>query len=165
MAASTTCPVDRNVHVGGKFLTFGLADEVYGLPILKVREIIGLMDITPVPGTPPFIKGVINLRGKVIPVTDLRAKFAVPVGEATASTCIVVVYVGELEMGLVVDRVCEVTDLPAGRIEDVPSFGCAVDVEFLCGIGKVNERIVLLLDIEKVLSVREKQRLSDMQRA
>ena len=139
----------------GKYLTFVLANEEYGLEILKVREIIGMMDITAVPRTPEFVKGVINLRGKVIPVIDLRRKFGLESAEQTEETCIIVVDVGTVEMGIVVDRVSEVLDIAATEIEDAPSFGVDVDTEFILGMGKSEGRVTILLDISKVLSGEE----------
>ena len=136
----------------GKYLTFGLAEEEYGLEILKVREIIGMMDVTAVPRTPEFVKGVINLRGKVIPVVDLRLKFGMDEVEHTDATCIIVVDVDGTEMGIIVDRVSEVLDIPGEDIEDAPSFGMDVDTEFILGMGKANDRVTILLDIGKVLS-------------
>jgi len=136
----------------GKYLTFGLADEEYGLEILKVREIIGTMDITSVPRTPAFIKGVINLRGKVIPVVDLRLKVGMTEAERTDQTCIIVVDIGEVEMGIIVDRVSEVLDIASDDIEDPPSFGDQVDTDFILGLGKANEKVTILLDISKLLS-------------
>ncbi len=135
----------------GKYLTFSLAGEEYGLEILKVREIIGVMDITAVPRTPSFVKGVINLRGKVIPVVDLRLKFEMPSVEKTEETCIIVVDVGNIEMGVVVDKVSEVLDIAGEEIEDAPSFGVNVDTNFILGMGKANGRVTILLDISKVL--------------
>jgi len=136
----------------GKYLTFGLADEEYGLEILKVREIIGTMDITSVPRTPRFIKGVINLRGKVIPVVDLRLKVGMTEAERTDQTCIIVVDVGEVEMGIIVDRVSEVLNIAEEDIEDAPSFGDQVKTDFILGLGKANEKVTILLDISKLLS-------------
>ena len=136
----------------GKYLTFSLSGEEYGLEILKVREIIGVMDITDVPRTPEFVKGVINLRGKVIPVVDLRLKFAMPEAEHTEETCIIVVNVGDVEMGIVVDKVSEVLDIAAQEIEESPSFGASVDTDFILGMGKAGDRVTILLDVEKVLS-------------
>jgi purine-binding chemotaxis protein CheW len=135
----------------GKYLTFVLADGSYGLEILKVREIIGLMDITAVPRTPPHVKGVINLRGKVIPVIDLRLKFSMPEGKRTEETCIIVVDVGSLEIGILVDKVSEVLDIAGPDIEDAPSFGTEVSTEFILGMGKANGRVIILLDIARVL--------------
>ncbi len=140
----------------GKYLTFKLGAEEYGLAILKVREIMGLMDITAVPRTPAFIRGVINLRGKVIPVVDLRTKFGMETTEDTDETCIIVVDVGEVddevEMGIVVDKVSEVLDIEAEDIEDAPSFGSSADTDFILGMGKAEDRVTILLDIGKVLS-------------
>ncbi len=138
--------------LGGKYLTFGLAGEEYGLEILKVREIIGMMDITAVPRTPEFIRGVINLRGKVIPVVDLRRKFDMPPAEATDETCIIVVDVGRVEMGIMVDKVSEVLDIASDDIEPPPSFGVSVDTDFILGMGKANNRVTILLDISRVLT-------------
>lgn len=139
----------------GKYLTFMLAKETYGLEILKVREIIGLMGITAVPQTPEYVKGVINLRGKVIPVMDLRLKFAMDEAEHTEETCIIVVQVGELEMGVIVDRVSEVLDIAAEDIEDAPQFGSDVDTRFILGMGKAGGRVSILLNIDKVVSTDE----------
>lgn len=139
----------------GKYLTFSLAGEEYGLEILRVREIIGLMEITAVPRTPGFVKGVINLRGKVIPVIDLRLKFGMEEGERTDETCIIVVDVGAVEMGIVVDKVSEVLSIAEEEIEDTPSFGVDVDTEFILGIGKAADRVTILLDIAKVLTASE----------
>ncbi len=139
----------------GKYLTFGLANEEYGLEILKVREINGMMDITAVPKTPNFVKGVINLRGKVIPVLDLRLKFGMSEAEHTDATCIIVVDVGGIEIGIIVDRVSEVLDIAGENIEDPPSFGTSNDVEFILGMGKVGSRVTILLDINKVLDSKD----------
>lgn len=149
-------------NLGGKYLTFKLAGEEYGLEILKVREIIGLMDITAVPRTPDFVKGVINLRGKVIPVVDLRLKFGMATAEHTAETCIIVVHVGEVEMGIVVDKVSEVLNITTEAIEDTPSFGANVDTEFILGMGKVGEKVSILLDIDKVLAGTEMETIASM---
>jgi purine-binding chemotaxis protein CheW len=137
---------------GGKYLTFVLAEEEYGLEILKVREINGLMPITPVPRTPDFVEGVINLRGKVIPVIDLRTKFGMDRIEATEQTCIIVVDDGRIEMGIIVDKVSEVLDIAADDIEDPPSFGVSVETDFILGMGKAGDRVTILLDISRVLS-------------
>ncbi|MGQ9524025.1 MAG: chemotaxis protein CheW [Armatimonadota bacterium] len=139
----------------GKFLTFFLGSEEYGLEILKVHEIIGMMDITPVPRTPSFIRGVVNLRGKIIPVVDLRLKFGMDAVDHTDETCIIVVQANGVQMGIVVDRVSEVLDIAEEEIEAVPSFGAEVDTAYILGIGKTGERVKLLLDIDKVLSSTE----------
>jgi purine-binding chemotaxis protein CheW len=140
----------------GKYLTFALANEEYGLEILKVREIIGYMDITAVPQTPAHVKGVINLRGQVIPVIDLRAKFGMETAEVTEETCIIVVEITQGERkfstGIVVDRVQEVLDIAGEGIEEAPQFGSAVNTDFILGMGKIGDSVKILLDIDKVLS-------------
>jgi purine-binding chemotaxis protein CheW len=141
--------------VEGKYLTFTLGAEEYGLEILKVREIIGLMEITSVPQTPIFIKGVINLRGKVIPVIDLRLKFGMEEVAATEETCIIVVDIVDMLMGILVDAVSEVMDIPAARIEPPPAFGNNISTEFILGMGKAQNKVKILLDIAKVLSQEE----------
>lgn len=136
----------------GKYLTFFLGNEEYGLEILKVREIMGMMEITAIPKSPPYIKGVVNIRGKVIPVVDLRLKFSLEPAEATDQTCIIVVDIGDLEMGLIVDRVSEVLDIAEEDIENTPSFGVNVNTDFILGMGKRGENVTTLLDICKVLA-------------
>ena len=147
---------DLGAQLAGKYMTFKLADEIYGLEILKVREIIGLMDITRVPRSADFIRGVINLRGKVIPVADLRLKFGMEPCQATDQTVIIVVQCAvsgrNLTMGLLVDQVLEVLQIEQGQIEPPPSLGeAAFEAQFILGIGKAGERVVFLLDIAKVL--------------
>ncbi|MDI6451416.1 chemotaxis protein CheW [Anaerobaca lacustris] len=140
----------------GKYLTFSLGAEEYGLEILKVREIIGYIDVTAVPQTPHHVKGVINLRGQVIPVIDLRAKFGMETAEVTEQSCIIVVEIVQEErkcsMGIVVDRVQEVLDIAGGSIEDAPRFGASVNTDFILGMGKVGDAVKILLDIDKVLA-------------
>ena len=139
----------------GLFLTFVLGKEEYGIEILRAREIIGLMEITTVPQTPDYMKGVINLRGKVIPVVDLRLKFSMPEVEHTQETCIIVVEVGSAQAGIIVDSVSEVTDIRGEDIEDAPDFGQEIDTDSIMGLGKTKDKIVILLDIEQVLSFEE----------
>jgi purine-binding chemotaxis protein CheW len=139
----------------GKFLTFILGKEVYGIEILKVREIIKLMDITTVPRTPEYLKGVINLRGKVIPIVNLRSKFSMPEIEDTQETCIIVVEVNQTSIGIIVDSVSEVSNINGEEIEEAPHLGHNIDTNFILGLGKTKERIVILLDIELVLSAEE----------
>lgn len=141
-----------HVEAGGKFLTFFLAGEEYGIEILKVREIIGLMPITRVPNAPPTVCGVINLRGKVIPVMELRLAFGLETVEATEQTCIIVVQAAGTEFGIVVDRVSEVANVAGGDVEAAPSFGASVNTDYLLGIAKAAGRVKLLLDIDRVLS-------------
>jgi purine-binding chemotaxis protein CheW len=136
---------------GGKFLTFQLADEEYGIEILRVREINGLMDITAVPQMPGHMKGVINLRGKVIPVIDLRLKFGLPEAEHNEQTCIIVVNVGR-EIGIIVDTVSEVMDILDENIEPPPSTGGSDSTSFILGMGKVGDTVKILLDIRQVLA-------------
>lgn len=140
----------------GKYLTFALANEEYGLEILKVREIIGFMDITAVPQTPAYVKGVINLRGQVIPVIDLRAKFGMETAKVTEETCIIVVEISQrgnkFSTGIVVDTVREVLDVEGQNIEAPPEFGSSVKTDFILGMGKVGESVKILLDIDKVLA-------------
>jgi purine-binding chemotaxis protein CheW len=137
-------------------MTFQLAQEVYGLPILSVREIIGLMDITRLPRAPEFIRGVINLRGKIVPVVDLRLKFGMPATAATEQSVIIVVQcqVGgrPLTMGVLVDLVLEVLTIDGAQIEPPPDLGgAAVDTRFILGVGKAGQHVVFLLDIAHVL--------------
>ena len=140
----------------GKYLTFALANEEYGLEILKVREIMGYMEITAVPQTPHYVKGVINLRGQVIPVIDLRAKFGMNTADITEETCIIVVETGQgdrsFSTGVVVDHVEEVLDIAGEDIEESPQFGSAVNTDFILGMGKIGESVKILLDIDRVLT-------------
>jgi purine-binding chemotaxis protein CheW len=140
---------------GGKFLSFFLADEEYGIEILKVQEIIGMMAVTRVPRTPGFVRGVINLRGKVIPIVDLRSKFGMETVEQTDETCIIVVKTDGVEIGVVVDRVSEVLDIADKDIDDTPSFGVDLHTDFILGIGKSGAKVKILLDIDKVLSAED----------
>lgn len=153
--SASAATLERTGQRAGKYLTFVLAAEEYGLEILKVREIIGMMDITAVPRTPDFVRGVINLRGKVIPIMDLRRKFAMDAAKQTEQTCIIVVAVNGIEMGVVVDKVSEVLDIAAKDIEDAPSFGVSVDTDFILGMGKSKGKVTILLDIGKVLTTAE----------
>jgi purine-binding chemotaxis protein CheW len=147
------------VNREGKYLTFTLAEEEYGIGILKVKEIIGIMSITTVPQTPEYMKGVINLRGKVIPVVDLRLKFGMEAMEYTERTCIIVVEIEEdkrkIQMGIVVDAVSEVMNIKAGDIEDTPNFGSRLNTEYILGMAKIGGKVKILLDIGHVLSTEE----------
>ena len=143
----------------GKYLTFTIDDETYGIGILKVKEIIGMMPVTSVPRTPDFVKGVINLRGKVIPVTDLRLKFGMESVDYTDRTCIIVVEI-ELDgstilIGIVVDAVSEVLNIKEEEIEKTPDFGTSLDTEYILGMAKMEGGVKILLDIDRVLSTRE----------
>jgi len=155
--ASEGASTDLGKRLAGKYMTFQLAAEVYGLEILKVREIIGLMEITRMPRMPEFIRGVVNLRGRVIPVVDLRRKFGMDHAEATEQTVIIVVQVGvagrRLTTGVLVDLVLEVLDIKPDAIEPAPDLGTAgVEGDFILGVGKAGKHVVFLLDIARVLS-------------
>ena len=144
---------------GGKYLTFALGKEEYGLAILKVREIFGYMDITAIPRTPSYVRGVINLRGQVMAVVDLRDKFGMESVERTEQTCIIVVEIRrggrKVCTGIIVDHVSEVLEVPGNKIEDPPSFGTSVDADFILGLGKIGDSVKILLDINKVLDGEE----------
>ncbi len=139
----------------GKYLTFSLGGEEYGVGILKVKELIGMMPITLVPRTPPFVKGVINLRGKVIPVVDLRRKFGMEDMDYTERTCIVVMEIagqgGSILMGMVVDSVSEVLNIKGAEIEDAPNLGSNLDTDYILGLAKISGGVKILLDIDKVI--------------
>ena len=150
----------------GKYLTFQLGREEFAIQVLKVREIMGVQDITAVPQTPAHVKGVINLRGKVVPVVDLRLKFRLPQVEYTQRTCIIVVQVDfqgtALLMGIVVDGVSEVLNLAGGDIEDTPDFGSGVETPYILGMAKSKGKVKILLDIDQVLSSQELQGLESV---
>lgn len=143
------------VDVAGQYLTFSLADEFYGVEILTVQEINGLLPITPVPRTPEYIKGVINLRGKISPVIDLRLKLGVEAREYTKKTCIIVVNLvrdGQpLAVGVIVDSVQEVCDFALEQLEPTPNFGGGDEAQFIRAMGKLENQVVMLLDISKAL--------------
>jgi purine-binding chemotaxis protein CheW len=147
----------------GKYLTFSLNEEEYGIGILKVKEIIGMMPITSVPRTPPFVKGVINLRGKVIPVVDLRLKFSMESIDYTERTCIIVVEIETQSttvlIGIVVDAVSEVLNIKEKEIEETPAFGTSLDTDYILGMAKIEGGVKILLDIDKVLNAKEIQLL------
>jgi len=144
---------------GGKILTFNLAKEEYGIPILKVKEIIGIMEITEVPRMPEFIRGVINLRGKIIPVMDLRIRFGIEAKEYTNRTCIIVIDILEAnhkkQIGVIVDTVSEVVHLMEADVEHPPSYNTNLEEDFINGIGKVKGRMIILLDIDQILNKAE----------
>jgi len=143
----------------GKYLTFTLAEEEYGIGILKIKEIIGMMPITSVPQTPEFVKGVINLRGKVIPVIDLRLRFGMGEIDYTERTCIIVVEIegqeGTVLIGIVVDSVSEVLNIKSDDIEDTPTFGTKLNTDYILGMAKMEGGVKILLDIDRVLSGEE----------
>lgn len=146
-------------HLAGKYLTFLLAGEEYGLEIMKVQEIIGMMPVTKVPRVPDYVRGVINLRGKIIPTVDLRSKFGLETVEDTDRTCIIVVELeaakGKVNMGILVDEVAEVMDFSASEIDAAPEFGTSLDTSFILGVGVVKGSVKILLDIDEVLTNEE----------
>ncbi|MBA3030622.1 MAG: purine-binding chemotaxis protein CheW [Desulfobacteraceae bacterium] len=151
--------VKRTAGREGKYLTFSLAKEEYGIGILKIKEIIGMIPVTTIPGTPDFVKGVINLRGKVIPIIDLRLRFGIKATEYTERTCIIVVEMeganGTIVIGLVVDAVSEVLNIKSEDIEDAPQFGTRLNIDFILGMAKINGGVKILLDIDKVLTAND----------
>ena len=161
--AETDKIIDQAVNVmvnrEGKYLTFSMAGEEYGIGIIKIKEIIGMMSITTVPQTPEFVKGVINLRGKVIPVIDLRLRFGMEAIDYTERTCIIVVEIagvsGVVLIGIVVDAVSEVLNIKADEIEDTPAFGTKLDMDYILGMAKMEKSVKILLEIDRVLSSEE----------
>ncbi len=160
---------DNNVvslsEKAGKYLTFRLQNEEYGVEILKVREIIGMIDITSVPRTPDFVKGVINLRGRVIPVIDLRLRFGLEEVEYTEKTCIIVVEIGvddtNIQLGVIVDSVSEVLNVSPDDLQETPKFGISLNTDFILGMAKSNDTVRTLLDIDKVLGSAEIDEMLD----
>jgi purine-binding chemotaxis protein CheW len=167
MTNIATEPVRTSVGaLAGKYLTFVLGHETYGLAVLKVREIIRMQDITLVPQMPEYIKGVLNLRGKIIPVVDLRIKFGLASVETTERTCIVVVQVSlpskaTIQMGLVVDAVEEVLNIAASDIEETPDFGAKLNTEQILGMAKAKGTVMTLLDIDRVVSADGLQEVAE----
>ena len=157
-----------NAGMSGKYMTFRLATEEYGLAILKVRELIGFMEITRVPRAPSYVRGVINLRGKVIPVVDLRLKFEMDATDPTSQTVIIVVQLapenGGLTMGILVDEVLEVRAIGQSDIEPPPALENRVDMSFILGVGKAEKRVIFLLDIDRILTPEERRPLREMTR-
>jgi purine-binding chemotaxis protein CheW len=159
MAATTVETATRELHqqIGlttddNQFLTFNLGEELYGVDILRVQEIKGYTAVTKIPNTPSHIKGVLNLRGTIVPIVELRTKFGMPTIDYTAFTVIIVVVVRDKVMGLVVDAVSDVLNIDKKDIQSPPQFGVKVDVSFLNGIGKSGDKLVALLDIDRMLS-------------
>lgn len=149
----------KEESLGGKYLTFRLGREQFGLEILKVREIMGWINVTPVPKAPPSVRGVINLRGKIIPVIDLRRKFEMEEVPNTDRTCIIVVDVDfrgqSADVGILVDNVSEVLNIDSADIGPPPSLGCSMDTDFILGMAKSTDAVTILLAIENVLSESE----------
>ena len=153
--------------VEGKYLTFRLGREEYGVEILKVREIVAMMEITSVPLTALHIKGVVNLRGKIIPVVDMRKKFGLPDVAASRDTCIITVMVegkeGQVLTGLLVDGVSEVVQVAASDVEPVPALGEDMKLDFVVGLSKTKGRVVVLLDMDKVMQGQDLQELKNLE--
>jgi purine-binding chemotaxis protein CheW len=166
---TTEIPPDVNAnlpktgHRAGKYLSFRLGKEEFAIEVLSVREIMGVQEVTAVPQTPAYVKGVINLRGKVIPVIDLRLKFGLPEIEYTPRTCIIVVQVesdtGKLLMGTIVDGVSEVLTLHEADIENTPDFGDGTSAPYILGMAKIKTKVRILLDINLVLNAQDVQKL------
>jgi purine-binding chemotaxis protein CheW len=161
--SKTASKIDQAVKVmaekEAKYLTFTLVDEEYGISILKIKEIIGMMPITSIPQTPDFIKGVVNLRGKVIPVIDLRLRFGLEATDYTERTCIIVVEISSVEksvvMGVVVDSVSEVLNIKAENMEETPAFGTQLNTDYILGMAKKEADVMIILDIDKVITSDE----------
>jgi len=165
MAAAVTYMTEATLNstgeiknLAGKYLTFALHRECYGIDVLKVREIIRLANITAVPQLPAYVRGVINLRGRIIPVIDLRMRFGFPEAASTELTCIVVVQAKlpdnrSTQMGLIVDGVEEVINIAAAEIEDTPDFGAEITTSCLLGMAKIKDTVKALLDIDKVIGL------------
>ncbi len=168
MATATVEPIEqREIRTtysseDQQFLTFNLADEYYGVDILKVQEIKGYTTVTRIPNTPNYLKGVLNLRGTIVPIVDLRMKFGMGMTEPTPFTVVVVVNVRNRVMGFLVDAVSDVLDLNAKNIQPPPELGNAVDITFVAGIGNANDRLVTLLDIDRVLTEEELKNVEDL---
>lgn len=163
-AAATVESATKELHQqiglttdGSQFLTFNLGDELYGVDILRVQEIKGYTTVTKIPNTPPHIKGVLNLRGTIVPIVELRTKFGLPTIDYTAFTVIVVVVVRDKVMGLVVDSVSDVLNIDRKDIQPPPQFGAKVDVSFVNGIGKSGDKLVTLLEMDRLLADGEVQ--------
>lgn len=152
-------PASKKNSSAGKYLTFNLNDEQYGLKILKVHEIIGMLSITYIPKMPEFMQGVINLRGQIIPVINLRKKFGMNFLEYNERTCIVVVQISrknkDITMGIIVDDVDEVLDINQDQIEEAPDFGVTVNTDFIWGIGKIGRRVVTLLNLDYIFNEKD----------
>lgn len=150
-------------HQEGKYLTIRLQEELYGVNVGAILQIIAIPQITPIPNTPDYVKGVINLRGKIIPVIDLRLKFNLPLAKYDERTSIVIIRIkrdsGDIYIGIIVDTVIEVMDIQNDQIEPPPSFGTSINTGFIHGMAKVKDKVVTLLDIEQVLSTEDLTRI------
>ncbi|VAX37814.1 Positive regulator of CheA protein activity (CheW) [hydrothermal vent metagenome] len=163
----TSIETTSNEANENKFLSFRIGKEEFGVEILRVREIIGVIDVTPLPQTPDYVKGVINLRGKIIPVIELRTKFGLDAKEYTEETCIIVVEVSDggeehFHMGVIVDSVSEVLDIHRDHIEPAPRFGNSLNTSYIFGMGKVNNQVLILLDIDRVMTFCDLSSLAEV---
>jgi len=154
----------RSAAQAGQFLTFLLEGELFGIPVSAVREINRVTDVTPVPKAPAFVKGVMNLRGKIIPVIDLRLKFEMQASDFTRDTCIVVIETPEGQMGNIVDAVKEVVEFDAAEIEPAPHFGASSYQGFVKGLGKKDEKVIILVDIVESFEASEWSDVGDLKR-
>jgi purine-binding chemotaxis protein CheW len=156
----------HNAQFTGKILqlvSFRLGSEEYGVDIAQVQEIIRLVEITHVPRAPHFMEGVINLRGQLIPIIDLRTRFGMPRVAATKSTRIVVTEIANKRVGMVVDSVSEVLNIPTDHVEEAPDMVAGVGTEYIAGVGKINDRLIIMLDLAMVISTQEKQELAGIE--
>ncbi|MGK9477108.1 chemotaxis protein CheW [Melioribacter sp. OK-6-Me] len=160
MTAQTIQKVENSEIL--QLVSFLIGDEEYGVDILLVQEIIRMMEITKVPNSPDFVDGVVNLRGRIIPVIDLRAKLGMPRKEHDKNTRIIVVEVAGKTVGFIVDAVTEVLRIPVGITEPPPDIVAGVNAEFIKAVGKLDDRLLILIDIEKILSTQEKIQLNNM---
>ena len=149
-----------------KYLTLCLAEEIYAIPILKIREIIGMLPITPVPRVPKSLKGVLNLRGKIFPVIDLRLNFDLEEKEYDNETSIIIIEIdlptGKKTNGIIVDSVQEVLTISPDKIDPPPKYGVGIDNSFLLGMGKVGEKVVMILNVDEILTKEEKQSIENI---
>jgi purine-binding chemotaxis protein CheW len=162
---TTTTGQHDNLQLSGErvqVVSFHLGSEEYGVDISQVQEIIRMVEITHVPRAPRFMEGVINLRGQLIPIIDLRTRFAMPRVEQTKSTRIVVTEIGSKKVGIIVDSVSEVINIPIEQVEDAPDMIAGVGTEYIQGVGKVGERLIILLDLTMVITGEEKAQLDSV---
>jgi len=138
-----------------QYVTFTIADEIYGVEVLKVQEIIGMTLVTHVPNSPSFMKGVINLRGAVVPVVDMRLKFGIKEKDYDSFTVVIIVEVRERLIGMIVDTVSDVAEIPLNTIQDTPHFTTSVDTDFIKGIGQLDSKLVIILDVDRILTAEE----------
>lgn len=152
-------PVGTDIEDKEQFVTFTIENEFYGVEILKVQEIVGMTKITTVPNMAHYVRGVINLRGKVVPVVDMRIKFGMEEREYDTITVILIVEVKGREVGMIVDTVSDVVDIPKQQIQDTPQFNATIDTNYISGIGNLNDMLIILLDVNRILSTDELERI------